>query len=458
MLMRRRVAPGVVREKGESGSPEGRRTRPHFRSTRVIAVAATVLAAFVLVACGSSKSSSSSSSSSSSTAAGSETSASKPSGSPIKTFTITSIQAQAVPTYPNIKETAIAYEKWINGKGGINGHPLQITVCDDRGEPTQATKCAREGVESGAVAGVGSFSFFGANIVPVMEKSKTAWFGICCAQSAQELTSKVVFPTGSQPAYGAATVAKAYEEGCKVLNAVIVEGAQGVFEPVMKNAAKAYNHPIGKFINLPTTVKDYSPQVAEALSGGADCVAVIFGETLFKAWMPAWQQSGTKARMYGAQGNLNAQAIKGYESAAEGSKIVGVYPDLKTKPWTEMREALAAAKVDPSLDYDALASLGDWNGYTAFTKIVEKMTGPINSKTFMEAANKTTDLETNGQVPTLNFTKEWTEGPKGFNRLFQRSSAFSKIENGKVVPDTEKLYDGTKLMLGTGKLAPGVSP
>jgi ABC-type branched-subunit amino acid transport system substrate-binding protein len=357
-----------------------------------------------------------------------------------------------VPTYPNIKETAIAYEKWVNAKGGIKGHPLQITVCDDRGEPTQATKCAREGVENGAVAGVGSFSFFGANIVPVLERAKTAWFGICCAQSAPELSSKISFPTGSQPAYGAAAVGKAYEEGCKHLNAVIVEGAQGVFEEPMKNAAKAYGQKIGKFINLPTTVKDYSPQVAEALSGGADCVAVIFGESLFKAWMPAWAQSGTKARMYGAQGNLDEVGIKGYESAANGSIIAGVYPDLASAPWKEMREALAAAKVNTAYDYDALASLGDWNGYVAFTKIVEGMTGPINHTTFLEAASKTEKLETYGQVPTLNFTKEWTDGLKGDGRLFQRSSAFSKIENGKVVPDGEKLYNGTKTMLGTGKL------
>jgi branched-chain amino acid transport system substrate-binding protein len=455
MLMRKRVAPGVVRHEGDVRSRQQWRPGLSTRSTRVLVAAAAIVAALVLAACGSSSSSTgSSSSSSASTSSGS--SASKPSGSPIKTFTITSIQAQDVPTYPNIKETAVAYEKWINGKGGINGHPLEITVCDDRGEPTQATKCAREGVENGAVAGVGSFSFFGANIVPVLEKSKTAWFGICCAQSAPELTSKISFPTGSQPAYGAAAVAKAYEEGCKHVNAVIVEGAQAVFEPVMKNAAKAYGQTIGKFINLPTTVKDYSPQVAEALSGNADCVAVIFGESLFKAWMPAWAQSGTKARMYGAQGNLDEVGIKGFESAANGSIVAGVYPDISTAPWTEMREALKAAKVNEEYDYNSLSALGDWNGYLAFTKIVEKMTGPINHETFLAAASKTSNLETNGQVPTLDFTKEWTEGPKGYNRLFNRSSAFDKIENGKTVPDTDKLYDGTQLMLGTGKLAAGV--
>jgi branched-chain amino acid transport system substrate-binding protein len=391
-------------------------------------------------------------------AAGSSTAAGRPTGTPIKTFTVTTIHAQAVPTYAAVQDTAKAYEKWINSHGGINGHPLEVTVCDDRGEPTQATRCAREGVEAGDVAGVGSFSFFGANIVPVLEKAKVAWFGIPSVQSAQELESKVSFPTGSIPANGAGIVAKAYEEGCRKVTAVVVEGAGAVFDPVIKNAARAYGRSIAKFVNLPAEAKDYSPQVAEATGGGADCVIGIIAETQYQAFMPAWAQSGTKAKLYGVQGNLNANAIKGYESVAEGSVISGPFPDLATAPWADMRQALSESNVNRSFDYDSITALGDWNGYTAFTKVVEKMTGPINSRTFLQAASKTTKLETNGQVPTLDFTKEWTNGPAGFARLFNRSVAFSKIEKGKVVPITDKLYDASALMLGTGKLAAGVSP
>jgi branched-chain amino acid transport system substrate-binding protein len=422
---------------------------------RLLALAATVLAALALGACGSSKSSSSSSSSA---ASAPESSTTKPTGTPIKTFTITTIHAQAVPEYAAVQDTAKAYEKWVNAHGGINGHPLEVTVCDDRGEPTQATKCAREGIEAGDVAGVGSFSFFGANIVPVLQKSGTAWFGIPSVQSAQELESKVSFPTGSIPANGAGIVAKAYEEGCKKVNAIVVEGAGAVFDPIIKNAAKAYGQSIGRLVNLPAAAKDYSPQVAEATGGGADCVIGIIAETQYQAFMPAWAQSGTKAKLYGVQGNLNANAIKGYESVAEGSVIGGPFPDIATAPWANMRQALSEYGANKSFDYDSITALGDWNGYTAFAKVVEGMTGPINSKTFLEAASKTTNLETGGQVPTLDFTKEWTTGPKGFSRLFNRSVAFSKIEKGKVVPLSDKLYDASALMLGTGKLAAGVSP
>lgn len=378
-------------------------------------------------------------------------------GEPIKTMFITPLQSQATPTYQNAGEATKAFEKWTNAHGGINGRPIQIAICDDRGEPTQAAACARQGVEEEVVAVIGSFTFFGESVVPVLEKGNTAWFGMCCAESAAELESPISYPTGSQPAYGAAAVAKAYEEGCEKVNAVIVEGAEPVFEPVMKNAAKAYGMTVGKFVTIPTEAKDESAVVAEALSGDPECVATIFGESLYKAWMGPWQQSGTEAVMYGAQGNLNAPALEGFEESGDGSIIAGVYADYKTAPWDEYREALEFAEVDESLDYGSLGAQGAWSGDVAFKSIVEKMKGPITNETFLEAADETTKLETGGLIPSLNLTEEW-KGLEGFGRLFNRSAAFAKYEGGEVVPYTDELYDATELMEGTGKLGKGEVP
>ena len=100
--------------------------------------------------------------------------AAAPTGEPIKVMTMTTLEAQNVPTYKNIEVTAEAYERWINSQGGIKGRPLEVTVCDDRGDPTQATSCARDAVRDGVVAGVGSFTFFGDAVVPVLRKADTA--------------------------------------------------------------------------------------------------------------------------------------------------------------------------------------------------------------------------------------------------------------------------------------------
>jgi ABC-type branched-subunit amino acid transport system substrate-binding protein len=429
----------------------------------LLLVALAILAALALAACGGGGSSSSSGESTAS-AGSEEASGGAPAkaeeeaeGEPIKAMFITPLQSQTTPTYQDGAEATKAFEKWTNAHGGISGRPVHIAICDDRGEPTHAAACARQGVEEEVVAVVGSFTFFGESVVPVLEKSDTAWFGMCCAESAPELESKISFPTGSQPAYGAAAVAKAYEEGCETMNAVIVEGAEAVFEPVMENAAKAYGKQINKFVTIPTTAKDESAVVAEALSGDPECVATIFGESLYKAWMGPWQQSGTEAVMYGAQGNLNEQALEGFEEAGEGSIIAGVYADYKTPPWDEYREALEFAEVDTSLDYGSLSAQGAWSGDVAFKSIVEGMKGPIDHTTFIEAADKTTKLETGGMIPPLNLTEEW-KGLKGFGRLFNRSASFAKYENGEVVPFTDDLYDATELMEGTGKLGKGEAP
>ena len=59
---------------------------------------------------------------------------------------------------------------------------------------------------------------------------------------------------------------QAVEGGCKNINGVILEGAEA-FIPLMENAAKAEGTKINKFITLPATAQDYSPQVAEATAG-----------------------------------------------------------------------------------------------------------------------------------------------------------------------------------------------
>ena len=126
-----------------------------------------------------------------------------------------------------------------------------------------------------------------------------------------------------------------------------------------------------------------------------------------------------------------------------------MYPDISTAPWAEYRTALQEAGLDTTkLDYNSLGGMGTWAAYTAFAQIAEKIQGDITAKSFYDAANTTSNLDLNGMVPVLDFTKEWTDGLKGYNRLFNRSVVFSKLENGKVVPLTTEFEDVSDLALG----------
>lgn len=403
--------------------------------------------ALLAAACGGDDDGSSSDTTPAATGAPTDTGGETPSGEPIKVMTVTTLNA-AGPTYENIAITAELYADYINARGGINGHPLEVTVCDEKFDPAVATKCARQAIDEGMVSIVGSFTFFAESIVPVISEASITWFGACCPITPSELTSPYSFNIGNQPMYAVGAVKKAVDDGCENINAVIIDGAQ-VFIPPMENAIKALGKSFGTIVILPPTAQDYSAQVAEATGGGADCVISIISETPFITWNTAWSQSGTDARQYGPQGNLNAVSARGNEEATDGDIIVGMYPDISTEPWAEYRAALEEAGVDQTAnDFNSLGGLGTWAAYVAFTKIAETIEGPITAESFYEAANNTSNLDLNGMVPPLDFTKEWTDGLEGYNRLFNRSVVYSKLEMGKVVPLTTEFEDVGDLAVG----------
>ena len=369
----------------------------------------------------------------------------EPSGDPLKIMTVTTLNA-AGPTYENIANTANLYADYINAQGGIAGRPVEVTVCDEQFDPAVAATCARQAVEEEMVSVVGSFTFFAESIVPVIAESSITWFGACCPITPSELTNPYSFNIGNQPMYAVGAVKKAVDDGCENINAVIIDGAQ-IFIPPMENAMANLDKSFGEVVILPPTAQDYSSEVAQATTD-ADCVISIISETPFITWNTAWSQSGTEARQYGPQGNLNEVSAAGNEEATNGDIIVGMYPDISTEPWAEYRGALEEAGLDTSaLDYNSLGGMGTWAAYVGFTQIAETIEGEITAESFYEAASTTSSLDLNGMVPVLDFTQEWTDGLDGYQRLFNRSVVYSQLEDGKVVPLTTEFEDVGDLAL-----------
>ena len=376
-----------------------------------------------------------------------EETAEAPTGDPIRVMTVTTLNA-AGPTYQNIANTAEAYESYINARGGIAGRPLEVTVCDEQFDPAIATTCARQAVDEGMVSIVGSFTFFAESIVPVIAESDITWFGPCCPITPSELTSPHSFPIGNQPMYAVGALKRAVDDSCQSINTVIIDGAQ-IFIPPMENAAAALGTSLGEIIILPPTAQDYSAEVAQATSNDADCVIVIVSETPYITWNTAWTQSGTEARQYGPQGNLNEISAAGNEESTDGDIIAGMYPDISTDPWSEYRVALDEGGYDTSeQDYNSLGGMGTWAAFVGFTQIAETIDGEITAASFFEAASNTSNLDLGGMVPVLDFTQEWTDGLEGYQRLFNRSVVFSQLEDGKVVPLTTEFEDVGDLATG----------
>jgi branched-chain amino acid transport system substrate-binding protein len=124
--------------------------------TRGLALGLTVIVAtFALAACGSSSKKSSSSSSTSGGAAPASTSTSPSStatGTPFKIGFICSCSGAAAAQLAKEGDVIKAWASDANAKGGINGHPVTVTVLDDANSPPQAALAAKKLVSQHVMA------------------------------------------------------------------------------------------------------------------------------------------------------------------------------------------------------------------------------------------------------------------------------------------------------------------
>lgn len=377
--------------------------------------------------------------------------ASSASSEPIRVMTVASVNYNG-PNFKNIHEAARIYASWINAKGGINGRRLEVTNCDDKGDPNIGAACARQAQEKKMVAVIGSFTFSGPKIMPILEAAKIPWFGICCPVDASEFTSKMSFPLGNGFAVVAGHAFMAAKI-CQKFNILNLDYPGAAFiELLTKNILKSLGQEAkftGKHVKIPLEVGGDLAPAAREVTSGADCVISGLGEANWAAFLPALQQTGSKVQFFGAQGNLDAKVAGPFPELTNNFIVTGMFPDIAKPVWKDYRAAIKTYKADTKQDYNSLGGLGTWAAYTAFTKIASGVKGTLTNASFLAAANKTTNLDTGGMVPKIDFTKEWNPtGLEGFNRLFNRNVTYQTIKNGKIVPWKPGFYDLTDELQG----------
>jgi hypothetical protein len=414
------------------------------RQQRLVPIIASVTVAILTVAGCSSSSKSGTTAATTGGATSAAPASAAPTGTPIKVMTVAPVNTN-LPPYPNIPAAAQIYGKYINDKGGINGHPLQVITCDDRGDPNEGANCARKAVDEKAVAVIGSFVFDASRIIPVLEQAKIPWFGACCPLVAQEFTSSISFPLGSLlPGQGAGDGWKMAQDGCKspVFLVLDIPAADAAY-PAVKNAFRVGGGDPSKFkeVKISATPGDYSAQVAEATKS-SDCIDGGIADANWAAWLPAMQAAGAHQRLYGLQGNLDGKITAQFPELTNNAVVSNSYPNIAGKVWDDYRASLAKYKA-PDLDWNSLAGLGTWTAYTAFNKITSAMSGDITNETFLDAANKTSHLDTGGMIPVIDLTKPYTGFGGNFPRIFNRTVFFDVAKNGKLSALNDQSYDMT---------------
>jgi hypothetical protein len=381
-------------------------------------------------------------------------------GAPLNVMSIGSVNYNG-PNYQNMFETAQVAEDWINAHGGINGRPVNVTTCDEQGDPAKTAQCGRQAIQDHDVAVVGSFTFNGNALIPELEAAHIAWFGICCAVSADEYASSDVQQLGSGLAITPGTAVKMVQDGCKHIGFVeLATGATAKLEEtLLTNGLKSVGaaNDLAKTVLVPLTAQDYSPQVAQ-LTSGTDCIFAQLGLANYPPFMSAFVQSGAHQRLYGVQGNLDISSTKAYPQATQDAVIAGAYSDISLPAWADYRAALSQYKAPTNLNYNSLTGTGTWAAYMEFQKIAESITGPVTSTSFLAAAQKAT-VDLPGMVPSFSFADKFTGLGGQFPILVNRWVTFDVVHNGIPEPmDHGKFFDMTNALTGEPLSAANIPP
>ncbi len=120
-----------------------------------------------------------------------------PTGAPYKIGAIFSITGDASSLGIPERNTAQMLEKMINGNGGIKGHPLQIVIEDDRGEPAEALNAAKRLIEKDKVLAIIGPSRTGTTmaLISYMEKMQVPLISCAAGIEIVEPVKKWVFKT-----------------------------------------------------------------------------------------------------------------------------------------------------------------------------------------------------------------------------------------------------------------------
>ncbi|HJZ36714.1 MAG TPA: ABC transporter substrate-binding protein [Solirubrobacterales bacterium] len=429
----------------------GHGEEPRRGRALVLVAALALIAALVLSACGGGSSSSSSSESTGaseeSTEASSETSGGEEgggeaSGEPIPIMALGTFEATVA--YPEGPPAFEAQVEKINKEGGVNGSELELTICNDQGNPQVASHCAQEAVEKHDVAVMGSYSVQAAAFIPILESAHIPYIGADATQSI-ESTSEISFPIENQYGlYGSMGYA-AGTKGCKKAG-IITENYGAATASEDEAAAKAFEgSPDGetmvKRIEVGSTTTDYAPPIATLLSAGAECIiSPLPPEELPKMISAIKQSSDPEAQVAVTAASLPIEELEALGTQGEGMLVgsAGYVPGAEGAP-AEVTEALKMVEeFEPSAEHNTF-TLAAIAAVRIVAHVAEEAGGEVTAESMLKGMGELNEFET-GVAPPYTTTKE---GPlPGKPRLFNLQVLAYEVQAGsKQVPITKKFVD-----------------
>lgn len=324
-------------------------------------------------------------------------------GAPIKVMTIAP-SGTAQSNFPGIGLVAQAYAKYVNAHGGINGHPLDVTVCNDRNDANAAANCARKAVSDHAVAVIGSFSLGSGQILPILEPAGIPYLGGYALDPA-EYTSTDSYPIVAGPvAFLASGVLAGKDPNCTKIAIISYDIPAGAgLIPFIRQGVQSQKKTVEATVPVPVTTTDFSSVVAAAKN--ATCAIMSLPDPAIQAYLGKAKSLGIKQKIYAPAGAMASGTITRFADQIEGSGEPASFVVSSDPAWATFD---AAVKEDGAeVDHGSTQNQNAWVSYVVFSDVASKIKGDITAATFKAALDQSSSVDTGGLSPTLDFTKKF---------------------------------------------------
>lgn len=301
-----------------------------------------------------------------------------------------------------------AWAAYVNSHGGINGHPVQLTVKDDQGNPSVALSDIRSfATQPDLLALVGNVSSTEASWAPIASAEHLPVVGDYPFTTVSYST-KYVFPQGTtvpSALYGQVYAAVKLDHASKVGFFYCAEepACADSIAPVKQTAAALG----GSLVNtqaVPATAPNYDAVCEAAKSSGVQAMIVALGEGTIASLAQSCSSVGFKPA-YIAQ----STALAPSQGSAPGLNN-HAYGVVDTFPWVSagtpaqqaFQAGIRAAGIPASANGAALSLA--WTGGALFEAAVKSGSGTVSRESIADALWKLPKGTTlGGLAPPLTY-------------------------------------------------------
>ncbi|MEV6115053.1 ABC transporter substrate-binding protein [Streptomyces sp. NPDC052109] len=347
---------------------------------------------------------------------------------------------------PGMPAMALAYAKWINSNGGINGRKLKVLTCNDHNDSVGAAKCARYAADEDVVAVVGSYSQFTDSYSAPLEGAGIPYIGGYGVTN-DEFTGQMSYPVnGGQPAL-LAGLGKALAANCGNIALVRPDTIAGDELPVLLDSGlQTGKHEKAGDQLAEEDSTEYGDQADKALgyaTGNAlrkGCVVPALGDRT-DTFMDSFRRARSKfpaVRLGTVLGSVDQTVINATGGASgpyEGAYITGWYPPASDTRWDPMKKVIdEEAFGDNRIDAADAGVQTTWIAYTVLKAVLDKIgDGQVSADSVRRTLDGGLRVSTGGLTPTLHWTYAGKLAAVGFPRMVNADVTLQVVQDGRLV-------------------------